>query len=79
LSKAGSDEQQFLMNRQSEYRITALNPPAAMFVLAKPEQSVEADKPEILFNIAVAALAAFFAMIASILGSSFWKSAYAKP
>lgn len=79
LRKVESDQYQQLLDRQAEYHMAALNPPAAMFTIAKPELPVLADKPNLPLNIFVAALAALFAMIAWIMGSSFWKSAYARP
>lgn len=73
------DEQNMIKRKITEYRITQLNPPAAMFILAKPEQAVQPDKPDILLNTLIASAVALFAIIAWVAGQSLWKSGYAKP
>jgi capsular polysaccharide biosynthesis protein len=74
-----SDEHNMIRRKITEYRITQMNPPAAMFILAKPELAVQYDKPNVLLNTIIAAAVAFFAVIAWIAGLSIWKSGYAKP
>jgi uncharacterized protein involved in exopolysaccharide biosynthesis len=72
-------EEEMVRSRITEMKIARANPPAAMFLVARPEVAVVADKPDILFNVAIALLAALFTMIAWITGAAFWKSAYATP
>lgn len=72
-------EEEMVRSRITEMKIARANPPSAMFLVARPEVAVVSDKPDILFNVAVALLAALFTMIAWITGAAFWKSAYARP
>ena len=72
-------EQEMVRSRIAEMKIARANPPASMFIVARPEVAVVSDKPDILFNMALAALAALITIIVWIIGGSFWKSAYAKP
>lgn len=74
-----AEEQNLVKRKITEYRIAQLNPPAAMFILAKPEQAVQPDKPDILLNTLIASAVALFAIIAWVAGQSLWKSGYAKP
>jgi uncharacterized protein involved in exopolysaccharide biosynthesis len=79
LSHAALNELMFLRDRIAEYKITRINPPAAMFVLAAPEVAELHDKPDPLMNSLLAAVAAMFTVLAWLAGNAFWKSAYAKP
>jgi len=56
-------ENAVIKSRISEYQVTRLNPPAAFFVMEKPERSSIPDRPVIWLNV----LATFFVSLFTIL------------
>jgi capsular polysaccharide biosynthesis protein len=78
-TSTNSSDLELVRNRIAEYRMARLNPPAAIFILARPEKTVLPDKPDVAFNTVFAALVGLFTVMAWITATHIWKSGYAKP